>query len=540
MTTLADLQIGQASDVGQVRSLNQDCVSCFVPEDEVQCRDKGALFLVADGMGGHNAGEVASQEAVARVQESYYADATHDVGASLRHAFEGANQALGELAEADPAKAGMGTTLVAAAIRDGRATVANVGDSRAYLLRGKRFTQLTVDHSWVAEQVHAGELTREQAKRHPHRNLITRALGSKPEVKVHLFEIDLHKGDVLLLCTDGLSGPVSEQKMAQALSAASPQDAADDLVAQANERGGADNISVVIVQVGSRPTRTDLVPALSDLWARESRQRVAVALAALIVLCLLAMLLSLPVANQQFVGAPKGAPYPAPIRFEGVSQANLAGLAADLGYASEEALADAHPELLAVEEAAAVDLWPAMPGVFVVGLVRDWKCKGQMCEFRLEMAGANFRFQLDRTFLVDSVPSLRGRHVRVFGQRQPTADLWDARLVDRGARWWARWQPAWVTVYQNGDWGDPAWVYSIADRDPYSIVRMEDYPGLQRGESLLASGRWGPGNSAKGMALTPLKLYHLEAGVYMPLLDGAAPVPQPTVTLRPTDRPNNR
>jgi serine/threonine protein phosphatase PrpC len=531
---LTDLQIGQASDVGHVRSLNQDSISCFVPEDEVQFRSKGALFLVADGMGGHNAGEVASQEAVDCVPEAYYADEIHDVVESLRQAFETANQALCAMAEDDPSKAGMGTTLVAAVLREDRAIVANVGDSRAYLLRGKHLSQITVDHSWVEEQVQEGLLTRDAARRHPHRHLITRSLGTRPGVEVDLFDVDLQRGDLLLLCTDGLSGQVSDQKMAQVVHAMSPQEAAADLVARANAHGGVDNASVVIVQAGRRSSSTNFLPALGKLWVGERRQKRVVGWTALAVFCVCTLILGVPLLNQRLVGNPVAAPYPAPIGFDALPQEGLAGLAADLGYSSIEELQQTYPDEMIVGDQLEADLEPARPGIFVVGLVRNWQCQGLVCEFRLEMAGEVYRFQLDQAFL-SSVRSLKGRRIRVFGQRQADGDLWDARLLDLGARWWAWWQPAWITVLANGDWGETAWVYSVLDQNPYSIVPMEDYPALQQGDRILASGKWTAGDSVESMAFTAGRLYRLDGEVYVPVQDRSGPAPQPTVTLRPTD-----
>jgi serine/threonine protein phosphatase PrpC len=532
--TQMDLQIGPASDVGHVRSLNQDFISCVVPEDEVQFRNKGALFLVADGMGGHNAGEVASQEAVECVLEAYYADATHDVVESLKRAFEIANQTLCAMAQDDPSKAGMGTTLVAAVIREDRAIIANVGDSRAYLLRGKRLSQITVDHSWVEEQVQEGLLTRDAARRHPHRNLITRSLGTRPGVEVDFFDMDLHRGDRLLLCTDGLSGQVSDQKMAQVVHAMSPQGAAADLVARANAKGGVDNVSVVIVQAGPRSGETDFLPALGSLCAGENRQKWVVGLAALVVFCMCILILGLPLINQRFVGNPVAAPYPAPIHFAGLPENGFAGLAADLGYSSVEELQNTYSHEMVAGDLMEADLELARPGIFVVGLVRNWQCRVTVCEFHLEVAGVVYQFQLDQAFL-SSVRSLKGRRIRVFGQRQADGDLWDARLIDLGARWWAWWQPAWVTVLANGDWGETAWVYSVLDQNPYGIVPMGDYPALQQGDRILASGKWTAGNSAESMAFTAAKLYRLDGDVYVAVQDRSAPTPQPTVTLRPTD-----
>ncbi len=534
------LRVGQASDVGRVRSLNQDTVSCFVPEDEVQFRDKGALFLVADGMGGHRAGEVASQEAVDRVREGYYAATTSDAdapggtGVILKRAFEAANDAVWTLAQADPSLAGMGTTLVAAVIRGGKAVIANVGDSRAYLLRGKEFAQITVDHSWVEEQIRAGELTHEQARKHPQRNLITRALGTRPEVAVDLFEVPLRDGDLLLLCTDGLTGQVAPRDVAAVIAELPPQEAADELVARANGRGGIDNVSVVIVQVGARARRVSLPPAVGNLRAADRRQQLAVGLAVLVVACVVAMILGFPVVNQRFVGDPAAAPQPAAIHFEDLHREDLARVAAELGYVGTEDLLAAQPDGLPAAGSFAADLEPAQPGVFVVGLVREWACRDRLCSFGLEMAGQPYQFQLDGAFFVAAEQSLRGRRVRAFGQRQRDEQVWEERLIDLGARWWAWWQPGWSTVYVDERWEEPLWVYSVADRNPYSVVRLEDHPALGRGDEILARGRWLAPGPAEGMAFAADAVYRLEGGAYRPVAAASELRPQPTATLRPT------
>jgi serine/threonine protein phosphatase PrpC len=241
------LQVAGLTDTGLVRPHNEDYVGCYVPPDPQQLAGKGSIYLVADGMGGHNAGQVASQGAVEFVVGQYYGDVTHDPRTSLVRAFRVANQRLLAQAQSDPSQAGMGTTLVTAVILGRKVYVANVGDSRAYVVNGKGIVQITEDHSWVAEGERHGQLTPGQARQHPHRNLVTRALGSRPSVDVDLFEGELHAGDMLLLCTDGLTGPVGDREIAAIVRTHPPEEAARLLVARANERGGHDNVSVLIV-----------------------------------------------------------------------------------------------------------------------------------------------------------------------------------------------------------------------------------------------------------------------------------------------------
>jgi serine/threonine protein phosphatase PrpC len=266
-----DLVAVKLTDTGRVRPHNEDYVDYYVPPDPQQLARNGAIYLVADGMGGHQAGEVASRGAVEMTIQRYYADASQDVGRSLVRAVQAANQQIHAQAQADTSKSGMGTTLVAAVVLGRKVYVANVGDSRAYLINKRSITQITEDHSWVEEQVRAGLLTQEQAKRHPQRNLVTRALGSKPSVDVDLFEGAISTGDHLLLCSDGLTGRVEDSEIAAIVRDHPPHEAARQLVATANERGGTDNITVLIVST-EKETAIAPAPALS-VGTRESTRR---------------------------------------------------------------------------------------------------------------------------------------------------------------------------------------------------------------------------------------------------------------------------
>ena len=265
-----DLVAVKLTDTGRVRPHNEDYVDFFVPPDPQQEAHKGAIYLVADGMGGHQAGEVASRGAVEVTIEHYYADKSHDVGRSLVRALQAANQQIHAQAQADPSKSGMGTTLVAAIILGRKVYVANVGDSRAYLINKNSITQITEDHSWVEEQVRAGLLTPEQAKRHPQRNLVTRALGSKPSVEVDLFEGVVSTGDTILLCSDGLTGRVEDHEIATIVRDYPPHEAVQLLVAAANERGGTDNITVLVV---STEKDTAIPPIVAPAVAAEASAR---------------------------------------------------------------------------------------------------------------------------------------------------------------------------------------------------------------------------------------------------------------------------
>ena len=229
------IEAGVATHVGQVRSGNEDAYLLEPP-----------LFAVADGMGGHRGGEVASQLALTTIAESFRRGAV-----PFAEQVQAANRAVFERSGADRAVAGMGTTLTAAVIQGDLAHLVHVGDSRAYLLRAGSLRQLTDDHTLVNRMVKAGEITPAEAEVHPHRNVLVRALGTEPDVPLDEQDVGLLDGDRLLLCSDGLTGMITEEQIRAILGATegAPQEAADRLVTAANHAGGVDNITVVVLDV---------------------------------------------------------------------------------------------------------------------------------------------------------------------------------------------------------------------------------------------------------------------------------------------------
>lgn len=224
------------SDVG-IRDLNED--SCGYARN---------LFVVADGMGGAKAGEVASAVAVQSLMKLAGQDGPF--GDQLRQAIDEANTTIYRLAHENESYSGMGTTVTILKILDGVAYVAHVGDSRAYLWRDSELRLLTDDHTLVAEMVRGGGLTEDEARRHPQRHLLTRALGTEPGVKPEIQEMAVSPGDTFLLCTDGLSGVLHLPDMASILKRdASAQQTAEELVRSALMAGGQDNASVIVVKV---------------------------------------------------------------------------------------------------------------------------------------------------------------------------------------------------------------------------------------------------------------------------------------------------
>jgi serine/threonine protein phosphatase PrpC len=242
------LEVGQLTEMGRHRSMNQDCVEVCMPSDSRKNRH-GNLFIVADGMGGHNAGDTASRLAADAIIEGYYADIAEDVSTRLTHGIEAANRVIYQQAKGNSTQAGMGTTVVAAVVRERELHVANVGDSRAYLIRGGEIGQITEDHSWVAEQVRAGRMAPEEAENHPQSNLLTRVLGLNSQVEVDVFQRKLEPGDSIVLCSDGLTGCVKDDEIKEVVNECSPTSAVEQLVEWAVDGGSTDDISVVAIKV---------------------------------------------------------------------------------------------------------------------------------------------------------------------------------------------------------------------------------------------------------------------------------------------------
>jgi PPM family protein phosphatase len=241
------VRVGAATDTGPVREQNEDAVLISEPEPD-QLESNGLLVAVADGMGGYQRGEVASRIAVETLREIYYDTPLeeNETPDRLKRAFRTANERIYNDGSAEGQQNMMGTTLVAAVIKDNDLTLANVGDSRAYLIRANRANQITQDHSLVAEQVAAGAMTAEEARESQHRNIITRALGHRNRVDVDIFEIRLLSDDRLVLTSDGLHDYVSEDDLAKIPVAKSADEAARELISLAIENQTNDNVSVVV------------------------------------------------------------------------------------------------------------------------------------------------------------------------------------------------------------------------------------------------------------------------------------------------------
>lgn len=232
------------TDVGRRRENNQD--QLLVDEQ----RD---VYAIADGMGGHAAGEVASSIAIEALAETISETTEEAANQVLVDAFQEGNRRICESVLARGEWRGMGTTIVALVRRDDKVIIGHVGDSRSYVLRNGELVQLTDDHSWVAEQVRMGLLTDEEAHKHPMRNIVTRAMGNRLELEVDVSEQPIQPGDVFLLCSDGLNSMLGDELIGEILAAHrdDPVQACRALIDSANEHGGDDNITVIVLSIST-------------------------------------------------------------------------------------------------------------------------------------------------------------------------------------------------------------------------------------------------------------------------------------------------
>lgn len=246
-----EIEYGAASDTGRVRSRNEDSYLVWMPEAPEQ--EPRAVFLVADGMGGHEAGDVASRFVVAELERAIAGGQTFSgqrFDEPMRRWFSGVSRSLVHLAESRGASRGMGSTASLVVLIGRRLVLGHVGDSRIYRWRQGALEQLSLDHSFAEEQRRRGLLTAEEALHHPQRNLLTQALGVDTELDVQTAELDWQSGDRFLLCSDGLHGPVTLEEITERMDERhSPQESAEALVAKANDAGGPDNITAVIFEL---------------------------------------------------------------------------------------------------------------------------------------------------------------------------------------------------------------------------------------------------------------------------------------------------
>jgi protein phosphatase len=245
------LNVAQQTDTGLTRPSNEDNLIVVMPQNQQLLQSRGALFVVSDGLGGHSKGEIASQLAVQTVNETYYQDVEKDIPTALKDALTQANAIIYQAGDeqADAEDCPMGATCVAAVLHEHTLYAANVGDSRVYVVHGGQLRQITRDHSLVAQMIERGELTAEEARTHEQRNIIYRALGSHAEVEIDLFTEPAAEGDIIILCTDGLSSVVPEEDVQAIVEHYPPTESVERLIARANDAGGPDNVTAIVVRV---------------------------------------------------------------------------------------------------------------------------------------------------------------------------------------------------------------------------------------------------------------------------------------------------
>jgi PPM family protein phosphatase len=243
------LKIAAKTDMGQVRENNEDKFDFYEPEDPAILAARGCLYAVSDGIGGAQAGQIASELVLKNLISGYYDHPSPDMLTALYESIVSANDRIHSLAQMIPERNGMGATLTATVFCEDRVIVAQVGDSRAYCLRNGTLFQISQDHSWVEEQVRAGVISREDAENSPLKNVITRSVGAAPTVNPDFYEEQAQPGDVWVLCSDGLTAYASSDEIAAIAGSNPPSEATRQLIEMANARGGRDNITAFVIAV---------------------------------------------------------------------------------------------------------------------------------------------------------------------------------------------------------------------------------------------------------------------------------------------------
>jgi len=247
---MLELEAHGLTDPGPHREINEDSIGQFAPGDPLALERKGQLYAVADGLGGHNAGEVASSSAVATLGEEYYSSSNHTrIEPALRQAVQAANLRIHELTHRNPEYRSMETTLSALAIAGAQAYIAHIGDTRVYHWRDGLLRQLTSDHSEAAELVRMRVLKPERVRDHPGRNVLTRTLGSRLIPRPDYLRQPVLPGDQFVICSDGLWSEVEEHELAQVLADHTPTDACRELIDRALARDCSDNISIQVIKI---------------------------------------------------------------------------------------------------------------------------------------------------------------------------------------------------------------------------------------------------------------------------------------------------
>jgi len=242
------LRFAAGTDIGLIRDTNEDYYRIIHESSQ-----DAYAFIIADGMGGHSCGEIASRMAVEYISDIVERSGSSlfsclNIGEEIKKLLKEANINVFEASLSNPEASGMGTTLTMAVIARGKVTVAHVGDSRLYMARSGSLRQITEDHSFIRELIKKGTLTREEAESHPRKHVITRAIGTSRELEVDILELEAEKGDIFLLCTDGLTNMISEDEIYRVIIDNEPEKACAELIEAAKSKGGEDNITVIVIK----------------------------------------------------------------------------------------------------------------------------------------------------------------------------------------------------------------------------------------------------------------------------------------------------
>jgi serine/threonine protein phosphatase PrpC len=271
---MLELEAGGLSDAGPHRATNEDSIGCFAPGDPLAIQRKGYLYVVADGLGGHSAGEVASSSAVATLGEEYYSPSNHTrIEPALRQAVQAANLRIHELTHRHPEYRSMETTLSALVVAGALAYVAHIGDTRVYHWRNGRLNQLTSDHSEAAELVRLRILKPERVRNHPGRNVLTRTLGSRLIPRPDYLRQPVLPGDQFAMCSDGLWSEIEDLELNEVLSDREPAQACRELLDRALARDCADNVSIQVVRVNAVPPTAEHAGESRNGWLSSILQR---------------------------------------------------------------------------------------------------------------------------------------------------------------------------------------------------------------------------------------------------------------------------
>ncbi|HID62870.1 MAG TPA: hypothetical protein EYP49_09065, partial [Anaerolineae bacterium] len=418
-------------------------------------------------------------------REYYAAPAGMEVGQALDMAIQAANRQVYAMAR-EPTYAEMGTTIVAAVLRGNQLTVASVGDSRAYLIGRSGIRQITRDHTWVAEQVREGTLTREEAAGHSYRHVVTRSLGGRPQVEVDVFRETTRPGDIVLLCSDGLSGQVSDEEIQRIVRANGPQEAADQLIDLANQRGGPDNITAIVIPVRS-VVSDGFAPALPVLGkAVGNIQRYFLGLSLHKRIAVIAVAVALIVVGGLFLGGPLVFTQPpverpaqaGPVRYVVQQGETRELLAAYFGVQPEEIV----PEAIQSGQTLIIRP-PAQYGYYVSGLVKSVNPVG-VDILLLKLVNSSTEYEVvchlkgERVAAINpKVAPAKGNIVTVFGWPEGGNRI-EAVIVDvaKGIFFWTNWRN-WY--YATGD--EPVWLYSSFSEFTLGVEKHPLQQALVRG-----------------------------------------------------------